>query len=154
KLPSVLGDHMVLQRDRPLPIWGWADAGEQVTVELAGQKATATADAKGNWKGTLPAMKADGTARTLTVIGKNKVELKDGLLGEVWVGSGQSNMEWPMTHTQMAKERIAAAKHPTIRLFHVPKVQAKQPAKDVKASWKVCTPDTVKNFSAVLYYFG
>src|SRR5260221_588605 len=96
KLPSVIGDHMVLQRDKPLPIWGWADAGEGVTVELAGKKASAKADAKGNWKVTLPAMKADGKEHTLTVTGKNKIEVKDVLLGEVWVGSGQSNMEWSM----------------------------------------------------------
>jgi sialate O-acetylesterase len=154
KLPSVLGSRMVLQRDKPLPVWGWADPGEEVKVEFAGQHASAKADDKGSWKVTLPAVKADGKTHRLTVTGKNKVELEDVLIGEVWVGSGQSNMEWPLAATQKAKEAVAAAKHPTIRLFHVPKVQAKEPARDVKASWKPCTPDATKNFSAVLYYFG
>jgi sialate O-acetylesterase len=153
-LPSVLGSHMVLQRDKPLPIWGWADAGEEVTVKLGAASKSTKADAKGNWKVTLPAMKADGKAHKLTVQGKNKIELDDVLIGEVWVGSGQSNMEWPLIATHGAKDAIADAKHPNIRLFHVPKKQEKAPAKDVKASWKECSPDNVKGFSAVLYYFG
>ncbi len=154
KLPSVLGNHMVVQRDRPLIFWGWAAPGESVTVAFAGQKANTRADDKGKWKVKLEAVKADGKAHTLTITGKNKIELSDILIGEVWVGSGQSNMEWPMTHTQKAKENIAAAKYPRIRLFHVPKTLATKPADDVKASWRACTPDSVRNFSAVLYYFG
>jgi sialate O-acetylesterase len=153
-LPSVLGSHMVLQRDTPLPLWGWADADEEVTVTLGSAKASTKADAKGNWKVRLPAQKADGRAHTLRVQGKNKIELTDVLIGEVWVGSGQSNMEWSLAGSHGAREAIEAAKHPHIRLFHVPKVQTKAPAKDVKAAWKVCAPDTVPHFSAVLYYFG
>jgi sialate O-acetylesterase len=154
KLPSVLGSHMVLQRDKPLPIWGTAGPGEEVTVEFAEQKATTKADDKGIWKVSLEPMKADGKAHKLTVRGKNTIELEDILLGEVWVGSGQSNMEWSLAGSQNAKEAIKAADHPKIRLFHVPRVQAKTPAADVKASWKVCSPETVRSFSAVLYYFG
>jgi sialate O-acetylesterase len=154
KLPSVIGSRMVLQRDAPLPIWGWADPGEEVTVALGSATASTRADDKGNWQVRLPAQKADGKAHTLTVSGKNKIELTGVLIGEVWVGSGQSNMEWPLIATHGAKEAIAAANHPNIRLFHVPKVQTKEPARDVKAEWKVCAPAAVPGFSAVLYYFG
>jgi sialate O-acetylesterase len=154
KLPAVLGSHMVLQREKPLPIWGWADPGEEVAVKFGSAEATTRADDKGNWKVTLPAQKADGAAHELTVRGKNTVKLEDVLIGEVWVGSGQSNMEWSLARSQDPKETIAAATHPNIRLFHVPKVQAKGPAKDVKASWKACQPDAAQDFSAALYHFG
>jgi sialate O-acetylesterase len=153
-LPSVFGSHMVLQRDRSLPVWGWAGPGEEITVKIGDNSATTKADGKGNWKVTLKAMKANASGQRLTVSGKNKVELEDVLVGEVWVGSGQSNMEMTLASSQGGKEAIAAAKHPEIRLFHVPKVQAKEPAKDVTASWKVCTPQSVPAFSGVLYFFG
>ncbi|MBI1915429.1 MAG: sialate O-acetylesterase [Planctomycetes bacterium] len=132
KLPSVLGSHMVLQRDKMLPIWGWADPDEEVTVRLGENTARTKADAKGSWKVTLAPMKADGKEHTL----------------------GQSNMEMSLAGTHGAKEAIAAADHPEIRLFHVPRVQTKEPAKDVKASWGACKPGTVGRFSAALYYFG
>jgi len=154
KLPKVFGSHMVLQQQRPVIVWGWADPGEEVTVALDQNTAKAKADAQGDWKVTLPVLKADGRARSLTVCGKNKIELTDILVGEVWVGSGQSNMEWPVAATVKAQEVIAAANHPQIRLFHVPKVQTKEPAKDVQAEWKVCTPQSVPGFSGVLYFFG
>jgi sialate O-acetylesterase len=154
KLPAVIGSHMVLQRDVPVPIWGWASPGEAVAVQWGEQTAQATADAQGNWKVTLQATKATATARHLTIRGQNTIELEDILVGDVWVGSGQSNMEWPMTATHGAQEAIAAADHPQIRLFHVPKVQVPAPAKDVKAAWNACTPKNVPHFSAVLYYFG
>ena len=156
KLPSVLNSHMVLQRDMPIPVWGWADAGEKVTVSIGDATATATADANGKWKVSLPAMKSDGKAHTLTVAGNNTVTLEDILIGEVWVGSGQSNMEWQLRNTIGAAEAIAAAKHPNIRLFHVKKVQKPAPADDVEvtAHWTACTPESVPAFSGVLYYFG
>jgi sialate O-acetylesterase len=155
KLPTVLDSHMVLQRDVPLKVWGWADAGEAVTVKLGEAVTDTKADAKGKWIGTLPAQKADGKSRKIIIEGSsNRIELSDILIGEVWIGSGQSNMEWRLTSTNGAKEAIAAADHPQIRLFHVPKVQMKTPSEDVKATWKVCNPEAVPNFSAVLYYFG
>ena len=122
---------MVLQRDRPLPIWGWADPGEEVTVKLDEATATAKADAQGNWKVVLPAVKADGKAHRMTVSGKNKIELDDILIGEVWIGSGQSNMEFGLAGSIGGKEAVAAANYPQIRLLHVEKVQAPQPAKDI-----------------------
>ena len=154
KLPAVLGSHMVLQRNVPLPVWGWAGPGEAVTVTLSDSSAKTKADDKGNWRVDLPAMKADGKTHTLTVAGNNRLELTDILIGDVWLGSGQSNMEWHLANTHGAKEAIAAAQHANIRLFHVPKVQKPVPASDVVANWKACTPETIPTFSAVLYYFG
>ena len=171
-LPKVIGSHMVLQRERPLPIWGWADPGEEVTVKLDQATASVKADAQGDWKVVLPAMKADGKAHAMTVSGKNKIELDDLLIGDVWIGSGQSNMEFTLAGSIGGKEAIAAANDPQIRLLHVEKVQTPQPAKDIVVytaparknqpapapatgpAWKVCTPQAVPAFSAVLYYFG
>ena len=172
-LPKVIGSHMVLQRDRPLPIWGWAAPDEEVTVKLDEATATAKADAQGNWKVVLPAVKADGKPHSMTISGKNKVELEDILVGDVWIGSGQSNMEFGLGGSTGGKQAIAAADCPQIRLLHVEKVQAPQPAKDIVTAggakrkkgqpappaptgpaWKVCTPQNVPGFSAVLYYFG
>lgn len=154
KLPTIFGSHMVLQRDRPISVWGWADKGEKVTVTLGSAKAEATADDDGNWKVKLPAQKANRTGQTLTVEGRNKVTFDDVLVGEVWIGSGQSNMQWSLTASDKPKETIAAANHPNVRLYLVPLVQAKTPTKDIKAEWTACTPKTVPNFSAVLYHFG
>ncbi len=92
-LPSLLSSHMVLQRDMPVPLWGWAAAGEKVSVSFAGQNKEVTADANGNWNAKLDAMAASATPQTLTVKGNNEVKLEDILVGEVWLGSGQSNMQ-------------------------------------------------------------
>jgi len=154
-LPKVIGSHMVLQRDRPLPIWGWAAPDEEVTVKLDEAIATAKADGKGNWKVVLPAVKADGKAHSMTISGKNKIELDDILIGDVWVGSGQSNMEYGLAGSKGGQEAVAAATNVKIRLIQVDKVQAPQAAKDVSSQgWKVCSPQTVPGFSAVLYFFG
>jgi sialate O-acetylesterase len=159
KLPKVIGNHMVLQRDRPLPIWGWADPGEEVTVKLDEATAAAKTDARGNWKVVLPAVKADGKAHRMIITERNKIELDDILIGDVWIGSGQSNMEMGIAACDKAKEQISAANYPMIRLLLVPKVQVGQPAKDVNADWAPCSPKTVAaggwgGFSAALFYFG
>ncbi|MEO1982101.1 MAG: sialate O-acetylesterase [Fuerstiella sp.] len=154
KLPAVLASHMVIQRDQPVRIWGWADADEEVTVTLGEETQKKTADGAGRWLVTLKAQKADGKPRQIKVAGKNTIDLEDILVGEVWIGSGQSNMEWQLKNTIGAAEAIAAANHPNVRLFHVPKVNAKETADDVNAKWKICTPENVPTFSAVLYYFG
>ena len=154
KLPAIFGSHMVVQRDMSLPVWGTAEPGEQVTVTFDQASQQATADAMGKWHVSFPAMSADGKAHTLTIAGKNTVKLDDILIGEVWVGSGQSNMEWPLTASADPEATIKAANHPQIRLFHVPKVQTPQPAADVNASWNVCSPETIPAFSAALYHFG
>ncbi len=154
KLPNVLASHMVVQRDRPLPIWGTAAPGEEVTVQCGQNSEKTKADDKGNWKVMLPAMKADGKSHKLTISGKNEIVLDDILIGEVWIGSGQSNMEWSLNSSSDAKEAIPAADQPKIRLLQVPKVQAPKPAFDVNAKWEVCSPKTVGRFSGVLYHFG
>jgi len=158
-LPKVIGSHMVLQRDVPLVIWGWAEKGEGVTVALDGHnKAETKADDKGAWNVTLKAVKADGKAHKLVVTGKagegSKIKLVDILIGDVWIGSGQSNMEWPLSATEVAGQAIKKANYPKIRLFHVPKVQSGAPARDVNAAWRACSPQTIPAFSAVLYHFG
>jgi len=154
KLPAVIDSHMVLQREMPVQVWGWADAGEEVSVTLGENVSKTTADDVGNWSVKLPALKATGKTYSMTVQGKNTILLEDILIGDVWVGSGQSNMEWQLVNTHGAEEAIAAAEHSQIRLFHVPKIKAATPAADVDAKWKTCTPENIPNFSAVLYYFG
>ena len=134
KLPKVFGSHMVLQRDRPLPIWGWADPGEEVRVTLDEATAAAKADAQSNWKVVLPAVKADGKLHRMTVSGKNKIELDDILIGEVWLGSGQSNMEMGLMMCRNGREEVAAAKHPNIRLLLIPRTAAKSRPRTCKAS--------------------
>ncbi|MDG1894190.1 MAG: sialate O-acetylesterase [Fuerstiella sp.] len=154
KLPAVLDSHMVVQRDQPVRIWGWAEAGEEVTVTLAEETQKTVADGAGRWLVELKAQEADGKPRQIRVVGKNTIDLEDVLVGEVWIGSGQSNMEWQLKNTTGSAEAIAAADHADVRLFHVPKVQADKIADDVNAKWKACTPENVPTFSAVLYYFG
>ncbi len=148
KLPNVIGSNMVLQREVPLPFWGWADAGEEVTVTLGDATAKATASAEGKWSVKLPAQKAGGP-HTVTVQGKNKVELTNVLIGEVWVGSGQSNMEWSVAASANPQEEIANAKHPKIRFFNVApkKTVAITPMTNVNPEvvWTECTPQTTPN---------
>jgi sialate O-acetylesterase len=154
-LPRVFSNHMVLQRDKPIVVWGKAPAGAEVYLMLEADPASATATESGEWRATLPLRSASTQPATLTVTCNGDTRtITDILVGDVWVGSGQSNMEWPLTRTARGKEVIAAANHPHIRLFHVPKVQAKTPAEDIKAAWKTCTSANVPSFSAVLYHFG
>ena len=152
-VPSILGDHMVLQRDMPLPIWGWADAGEKVTVAIAGQRQTTTADDQGKWKVMLTPLQV-GEPLKLVVEGKNRVEINDVLVGEVWLCSGQSNMEWPVSQSWNGDLAIQAARDSQIRLitFNSPGLQI--PLHDWPTSWEVCSPEAVANFSAVGYFFG
>jgi sialate O-acetylesterase len=152
KLPALISDGMVLQQGIDVPLWGWADEGESVTVEFQKQKVTATAR-DGKWVVRLKPLKAGGPF-TLTISGKNKIELKDVLVGEVWICSGQSNMAWRLNQTDNAEAEIASAKYPMIRLFTVPRLEVDAPVNDVKGSWKECGPETVATFSAVGYYFG
>lgn len=157
RLPRILADHMVLQRDQPIHIWGWADAGEKVTVRLKDSVATTTAKSDGVWEVMLPAQSAGGPF-DLTVTGKNQLQIKDLLIGEVWVCSGQSNMAWVMAHqTRNHTAEIAAADNPQLRLFTVPEKSSATDVDDIAAphaQWLVCSPRTVGYFSAVAYYFG
>ena len=158
-LPRVFTDHMVLQRDAKIPVWGWANSGETVTVTIAGQSHTATTGTDGSWRVALGpiAYSPDAAPLEMTVAGEgNTITLRDILIGEVWVCSGQSNMEWTVRNSRDPDQEIAAANHPKIRLFNVsPKKRpSTQPVNDVEAEWQVCSPETVTNFSAVGYYFG
>jgi sialate O-acetylesterase len=155
RLPKLIGDNLVLQQGKPLPIWGWADPGEKVSVTFAGKTEVATADEKGKWMVKLPAQSANSQPRELSVAGKNTIVLKNVLVGEVWIGSGQSNMEWSVAASANPQEEIQNGTYPEIRLFTVPKKRAgAEPQEDVVGQWSECTPDTVKGFSAVLYFFG
>lgn len=153
KLPNVIGDHMLLQRDAPVRIFGHASAGEAVTVGFRGQSVSTTADTLGKWEVWLPPMKPAAPSE-MTVKGNNSITLADVLVGDVWVGSGQSNMQWALQQTDRAEQDIASATSPEIRLFYVPRKPSAVPVDDVDAKWVVCTPDTAKGFSAVLYLFG
>ena len=155
KLPPVLGSGMVLQRGLPVPVWGWADAGEKVSVSFAGQTKTANAGDDGKWMVKLEPLKASSKAASLTVAGKNKISLDNVLVGEVWICSGQSNMEWALRSSMNAKEEIADADHPQIRLFNVPgHTTSPLPQEEGKGNWQECSPKTSSGFSAVGYFFG
>jgi|WetSurMetagenome_2_1015567.scaffolds.fasta_scaffold46481_3 sialate O-acetylesterase len=152
KLHGLFTDNMVLQRNAAVPVWGWADEGEQVTVHFRGQHITTFAKG-GKWMVRLSRLKAGGP-EDLFVSGKNTVTLRNVLVGEVWIASGQSNMEWPMRSSSSAPADIAASTNPMIRLYTVPKLKADAPVDNVSASWEVCGPTTLSNFSAVAYYFA
>ena len=156
ELPGVISSNMVLQRDVELPIWGFGEDGEQVTVTFLDKKFTAvTRD--GAWMVKLPPAKAGGPF-TMTVEGKEKLELDNILVGEVWICSGQSNMEWQLQGSTGGKEERAQATNPNLRFFVPPKEPKKaalySPMKTVKSRWKECTPVSAGTFSGVGYFFG
>jgi sialate O-acetylesterase len=153
RLPKIFGDHMVVQQKQPLPVWGWAEPGEKVTVRLAKSEASATADGQGKWSLKLDAIEAGGPCE-MTVQGKNTLVIKDILIGEVWIGSGQSNMEWPVVASNNGQQEVATADYPQIRLFTVRKKVADKPQDDCEGAWSVCSPKTVPGFSAAAYFFG
>lgn len=152
KLHALFTDGAVLQRDLPVPVWGTANDGEKVTVSIAGQTATATAK-DGRWSVKLKPLAAGGP-HTMTVEGTNKIEVKDVLVGEVWLCSGQSNMSFGLNSADNASEVIPKSANANIRLFQVPGKAEMEPQSEVKAQWKVCDPKTVPGFSAVGYFFG
>lgn len=153
RLPKILGSHMVLQQQMPIKIWGWAEPGEKIDVVLAGQTRSTQADANGRWMVVFEPLPAGGPHR-LVVEGTNRIELTDILVGEVWVGSGQSNMQWPVSRSMNPQQEIAEANWPQIRLFTVARQIAADPQEDCQGQWQVCSPETVAEFSAVLYFFG
>lgn len=160
RLASPFTDHMVLQRDQSIAVWGRADPGEAVAVTLAPtsgagerREATTRADRRGHWRAALEALPTGGSLR-LTVVGKNTVTCDDVLMGDVWIGSGQSNMQWPVSRSRDAQKEIAAADLPRIRLFAVQRATSGTPLDRVTGHWSVCTPETVRDFSAVAFFFG
>lgn len=161
KLANVFTDHMVLQQQMPIRVWGWATPGKEIEVSLAGasknMSGQAIAAADGKWFVEMKPLEADGKPMTLSVEGDGgKVELKDVLMGEVWICSGQSNMEWSVKASGDAQKEIAAADFPMIRMFDVPQhLEQDTPQADAqKSQWLVCSPKTIAAFSAVGYFFG
>ena len=153
KLPAIFSDHAVLQREMPVPVWGWAEPGEAVTVAIAGQKHKATADDNGKWRVTLSPLSV-GEPLKLVVEGNNRLERNDILVGEVWLCSGQSNMEWPVAASANADLEIPTADHPRIRLVRVKGEGSQTTVGDFDGKWEICSPDKVKGFSAAGYFFG
>jgi sialate O-acetylesterase len=157
-LHQLFSDDMVLQRRVRFPVWGWTTPGASVTVHLRGKSSTAVADAQGKWMARLGPFEAGGPY-TLTVNGPQSVTLNNVLVGDVWLASGQSNMEMGISQVNNAKEEIARADYPMIRLYAVPKIVATTPQSTVKSHWQVCNPSNVSSggwggFSAVAYFFG
>ena len=153
KLPAIFTEHLVLQRDLANPVWGWAAPGEEVTVSIADQKHKTTADKDGKWSVKLTPLPAGGP-HCLAVQGANTIKLEDVLVGEVWICSGQSNMQWAVKSARDSELEMKAANFPKIRFVNVPQVGTDQPQDDFKGSWQVVTPDSVGPLSAVGYFFG
>lgn len=153
-LAPMFSDHMVVQRDMPVPVWGTAEAGETVVVRWRGQSHQTTATDDGSWRVDLPAAPAGGPETLTITCGDASRVLRDVLIGEVWLCSGQSNMAWPVKLSKAPEKERAAAEHPRIRLLNVPQHFARRPQTDFDATWHVCGPETVGDFSAVAYYFG
>lgn len=174
RLPKIVGSGMVLQRETDVTIWGWAEADEQVTVQAdwLDSALKATADADGRWSASVKTGEAGGP-HSLTITGSNTITLDDILFGEVWIGSGQSNMEMPLTHVsgaytgiKDAEEEIAAAKYPQIRLFQAGNFSSKEPLEDVETGiemygippaacrWQACTPENIPTFASTAYFFA
>ena len=153
KLPNIFGDHMVLQREQKNRVWGLADAGEQISVAIHSQSKSATAGADGKWEVTLDAIPVGGPYE-LTVKGKNEVKFADVLVGEVWICSGQSNMQWSVNAAWDPDLEKLAAKNSNIRMVNVPQVGTQEPQWNFNGKWQVCAPETVGGFSAVGYFFG
>lgn len=157
KLPGIFSDNLVLQRDLPLNFWGWAEEGELVTVEFQGQKAAATAfrqlpNPLSRWQVKLGPFKASAAPAALVVQGKNRLERKNILVGDVWLCSGQSNMEFPLNKSAEGEKELAGLNQPLIRLFTVPRAKAAEPVADLRVSWQECRAPG--GFSAVGYFFG
>jgi len=155
KLPAVISDNMVLQRNKKISIWGWAEPGEEVMVSVSWHRMrwAVTAGDNGKWEFAMNSPKMGGPYE-MTFSGKNTITLKNIMVGEVWVGSGQSNMQMSVKSSANAEQEIAAADYPNIRLFTVERKVAEQPQSDCVGNWTLCSPQTVPGFSAAAYYFG
>jgi len=153
-LPSLISDGMVLQAGAKVRIWGKAAPGEKVEVSFAGQKAEAVAGESGSWEAVLKPLAANSESQSLLVSGANKIEVKDVLVGEVWLGAGQSNMEMPVSEALNSKAEIAAAEFPKIRVFKTPMEISSSPSDSCGGRWQTCSPVSIGGFSAALYFFG
>jgi sialate O-acetylesterase len=155
RLPALFGDHVVLQRDQPVPVWGWSAPGEEVTVDFAGQKKTAKADVQGNWMVKLDPLPASAEPQEMEIKKTTEsVVINDVLVGDVWLCSGQSNMHFQMNRVENSREEIAAADHPTLRFFTVESQFGQAPKNEANGAWKPVSPATAGGCSAVAYYFA
>ena len=156
KVASIFNSYMVLQQNKPVSIWGWGTPGEKVTVKFAGQTKDATADADGKWLVTLAKMKANIIGQKMVIsTQESKRIFADILIGEVWICSGQSNMEWPLEKKIAGgPEAIAQATYPNLRLFHLQRKASLIPQSDCNGKWTLCTPETAGKFSATAFFFG
>jgi len=153
-VPAIFGEHMVLQRNQSDPVWGWDLPGTQVTVSFQGQTKTAVADAAGKWTVSLDPMAASDQPANLRLQGSTTREISDVLVGENWVCSGQSNMEFKLARDLNAEVEIAASDWPAIRLIHIPEVGSREPQRDFKGHWTAATSASASQFSAVGFLFG
>jgi len=159
KLAAIFSDQMVLQRDKPVPVWGWADPGTQIVVQFAGQEKSGTAGADGKWTVALDPLPACAEPRTLTVAtapaksGLTRV-VQGVLVGEVWLGSGQSNMAFLVRNSRDFDQEQAAATLPLVRMFREESPAAQEPQANAAGAWSICSPETVGAFSATLFFFG
>ena len=154
-LPHFFSNHMVLQRDREVAIWGKADPGANVTVNFKGKQANVWADANGKWRASIESGPADAMGADLLISnGQERTTLQDVLVGEVWLASGQSNMAFAMRSVPAYADLIAAANHPNIRMFNAPTVTAIEPQYDIDGEWTSSTPETVPGYSAVAFFFA
>ncbi|MEM7576235.1 MAG: sialate O-acetylesterase [Planctomycetota bacterium] len=154
RLPAVFGDHMVLQRDKPLPVWGLADANATVSVTFLDQESTVIADQTGRWSVTLEPVAAGGPFTLEVSSNGNHIAFEDVLVGEVWLCSGQSNMDMRLMKVDDAESEVSAATNNQLRLFRVERAIADEPAFEVDAKWAVCSPAEARTFSAVGYFMG
>lgn len=154
RMPAVFSDNMVLQKGVPVPVRGWAEPSEQITVEFAGQRKTATADSAGKWRVALDPLPPCPAASDMRVAGKNAVTIKNVVVGDVWLASGQSNMEMPVKQVEDAANETAAADYPNIRFFMVERDLSSRPREEGAGKWVICTPQSVGPFSAAAYFFA
>ena len=154
KLPAIIGDNMVLQQKQANPVWGWDAPGTDVKLTFAGQTKSAKAGADGKWTVKLDAVPANAQPATITIKGSSTKELKNVLVGEVWICSGQSNMGFNLSSVWDADLDIAQAKFPQIRLISVPQVGTQEIQDDFKGQWEECSPANAGQFTAVGYHFG
>lgn len=153
-LPTFFSDHMVLQQKIPIRIWGWAEAGEDVAVSIGEHSAETQTDQDGQWEIELPAMTASKRPHTIWIKGNNSIEIQEVLIGEVWLCSGQSNMEWTVRGSSNAEGEIAVADYPMIRHMKAPHTPKITPQHDIKTAWQVCSPATAGNFTACGYFMA
>jgi len=153
KLPALVGDHMVLQRDKPINVWGYAKPAEAITITFAGKTFTATTDNNGKWAVKMAALKAGGPYQ-MVLRGENTITLNDILIGDVWICSGQSNMEFNLSQGNNAVEEVKNANYPQIRLFSVNKGIDLTPLEDTRGNWSVCTSNSAQYFPAIGYFFA